>query len=191
MKIAFDIDGVVLNSIEIILDYLNRTDGKDLTPDDLFAWDLEPLGMDLETLREAVFHMYSMPSIDPYEGAVEALSRIYSRSGGPLLFITGRSSLESAERQLDALPWNGGKPEMIVTGGDRYKMPYFQESGADFIIEDDPEHLEKYLEAGIGVGLMMRPWNKASTVPATRRFTGWPDLEEWFFREICSDREPV
>ncbi len=99
MKIAFDIDGVVLKSIEIILGHINTATGRHLSPDDLFCWDLEPLGLDLGTLREAVNYMYSEEMIEPYDGAVKVLSRIYRATDEPLLFITGRAVPETAQRQ--------------------------------------------------------------------------------------------
>jgi len=180
MRVAFDVDGVVLRSIDLILDQINRMTGRNLSPDDLFAWDLEPLGLDIHTLREAVQHMYSQRHIEPYEGAVGVLSRIHGLTGEPLLFITGRSHPETALRQLEALPWNPTAPEMIVTGGNRDKRQYLAETGADFIIEDDPEYIREYLAAGLGVGLMLQPWNRRSPVPVTRRFKGWSDVEKWF-----------
>lgn len=183
MKIAFDIDGVVLRSIEVILGHINRTTGKKLTPEDLKGWDLEPLGLEVSTVRDAVAHMYAQPQIEPYEGAPRVLAEIHRLTGRPLLFITGRCDLETALRQLQALPWNPTVPEMVVTGGDRDKRKYLTETGADFIVEDDPQHLNDYLERGIGVGLMRRPWNSHVNIPVTKRFGGWKDLEIWF-REL-------
>lgn len=181
MNIAFDVDGVVLKSIEVILDSINRTTGRDLSPDDLKSWDLEPLGLDTPTLWKAVEHMYSQPSIHPYEGAVRVLSKIASISRKPLLFITGRSDPTTARRQLEALPWNPTIPHMIVTGGNRDKRVYLAESDVDFIVEDDTKHLADYLDSGFGVGLMLQPWNRNAAIPVTRTFNGWNDLENWFF----------
>jgi|GEM_PF-510256 len=169
MKIAFDVDGVVLRSIDVILEHVNRVTSRNLTPDDLFMWDLEPLGLDMSTLRDAVNHMYGQPRIAHYEGAVRVLSRIYRFSGEPLLFITGRCDLETARRQLEALPWNPSPPEMIVRGGDRYKLEFMRAEGVDLIVEDDVKHLEEYLAAGFGVGLMNRPWNRRARIPVTDR----------------------
>ena len=180
MKIAFDIDGVVLKSIEIILDHINKVTGRCLIPDDLFCWDLEPLGLDLGTLRDAVNYMYSQKMIEPYEGALKALSRIHRATGEPLLFITGRAMPETAQRQLEALPWNPTVPEMIVTGGNRDKRHYLSREQVDFIVEDDVEYVKDYLDAGIGVGLMLQPWNRHSKLPVSERFQGWQDLEQWF-----------
>lgn len=180
MKIAFDVDGVVLRSIEIILQYINEIKGTELGPEHLLSWELEPLGLDSQTLRDAVEYMYAQPSIAPYDGAWEVLSRIHRVSREPLLFITGRLRPETALKQLQALPWNATVPEMIVTGGDRNKRDYLIETSADFIIEDDPEHLQSYLDMGIGVGLMLQPWNRSSDIPVTMRFQGWSDLEEWY-----------
>lgn len=180
MKLAFDIDGVVLKSIEIILDYINRESGLSLTTDDLFAWELERLGIDRKTMWEAVDHMYEQPHIEPYEGAAPVLSNIYKLSGEPLLFITGRRDPSSALKQLQALPWNPSVPDMIVTGGDRDKRRYLAETSADFIVEDDIEYVQAYLDQGVGVGLMTQPWNKSSQVPVMRRFSGWSDVERWF-----------
>ncbi|MDQ7784543.1 MAG: hypothetical protein RDU20_16790 [Desulfomonilaceae bacterium] len=190
MNIAFDVDGVVLRSIEIILHHVNRAQGRNLTPEDLLTWDLEPLGLDEPTLREAVDHMYSQPKIEPYEDARQVLSRIYRMSGKPLLFITGRTRPETALKQLRALPWNPTVPEMIVTGGDRYKRDWLIETSADFIVEDDPEHLRSYLDMGIGVGLMVQPWNRNTDIPVTERFHGWKDLERWYLEVHGSPDRP-
>lgn len=180
MKIAFDIDGVVLKSIEVILNRINETTGKDLRPTDLKAWDLEPLGLDQATLKDAVDFMYAQSHIDSYEEAPRVLSKIYRLTGEPLLFITGRIDPESARRQLQALPWNPTVPEMVITGGDRDKRAYLSETGTNFILEDDPHHLRDYLLAGIGVGLMVQPWNRHVNIPVTERFSGWAEVENWF-----------
>ncbi|MBI5568904.1 MAG: hypothetical protein HY914_03075 [Desulfomonile tiedjei] len=180
MKIAFDVDGVVLRSIDVILDYINRVANRNLRVDDLTAWDLEPLNIDLRTLHAAVQHMYAQPSVENYSGAVEVLSRIYQTTRDPLLFITGRADPETALRQLQVLPWNPTVPEMVVTGGTRDKRAYLAERAVDFIVEDDPAYLQAYLDAGFGVGLMLRPWNRQSALSVTRRFEGWQDVELWF-----------
>lgn len=182
LKIAFDIDGVVLNSIEVILEYINDASGKSLTPSDLLSWELERLGLTVKTLWKAVDYMYSQPRIRPYDGAVAALSRIHRETGEPLLFVTGRRNPETGRRQLEALDWNPAVPEMIVTGGDRHKLTYLLENRVNYMIEDDVEHLQEYLDAGIGVGLMVRPWNRSATIAVTDRFHGWEELSQWFLR---------
>ncbi len=184
MKIAFDVDGVVLRSIDVILEEINRNTGRNLHTEDLSSWDLEPLGLDYEILKQAVDYMYSQPEIEPYEGAMEALSRIHSTSEEPLLFITGRSDPTSAERQILALPWKNKVPEIIVTGGDRNKIKLLHETGADFILEDDPKHLHEYLTAGIKVGLMLQPWNRNSKIPVSFRFRQWADVAKWYSEDV-------
>lgn len=180
MKIAFDVDGVVLKSIGLILDYINKTTGMALTSDDLFTWELERLGIETSTVWEAVEYMYSQPHIEPYEGAAQVLSRIHSLSEEPLLFITGRRDPSSALKHLQALPWNPTVPEIIVVGGERDKRQYLAETSAELIIEDDVEYLQVYLTQGVQVGLMTQPWNRHSEVPVTMRFHGWSDVERWF-----------
>jgi hypothetical protein len=76
---------------------------------------------------------------------------------------------------------------MIITGGMRDKRQYLRDTGADFIIEDDVEYVQDYLDAGFGVGLMLQPWNRRSRVPVTERFSGWADLESWFLK-VTADR---
>lgn len=180
MNIAFDVDGVVLKSIELILKSINQATGRNITPEDLSSWELEPLGLDQQTLSEAVAYMYAQPHIEPYEGAVECLSRIYRVYGRPLLFITGRSDPVTARRQLEALPWNPTMPEMIVTGGNRDKRAYLATNSVDFLVEDDVKHIDDYVSGGFNVGLMLQPWNRLSTSSATRKFEGWGELENWF-----------
>jgi hypothetical protein len=180
MNIAFDVDGVVLKSIELILESINRVTGRNICPEDLSSWELEPLGLDSRTLHDAVAYMYAQPRIEPYDGAVESLSRIYRVYGRPLLFITGRSDPDTARRQLEALPWNPTVPEMIVTGGSRDKRTYLAKNAVDFLVEDDIKHIEDYVSNGFKVGLMLQPWNRLSRSPVTRKFDGWGELESWF-----------
>jgi hypothetical protein len=182
MKIAFDVDGVVLKSIDIILDYINRVEGRELRSDQLTGWELEPLGLDLETLRDAVAHLYSLPRIDPYSGAIEVLSRIHHMTREPLLFITGRADPRTALRQLEVLPWNPTVPEMIVSGGARDKRQYLRQNSVDLIIEDDIRYVREYHEEGFKVGLMVRPWNRATQLPVAERFGSWHEVEQWFQR---------
>jgi hypothetical protein len=180
MKIAFDIDGVVLNSIEYILEHINRVKGSSHTTADLLSWELERLGIDSETLWNAVDYMYEQPRIEPYEGAADVLSRIHRATGEPLLFITGRRDPHSARRQLEALEWNPTLPRMIVTGGTRDKRAYLSDNRVDLIIEDDVEYAQHYLNVGIGVGVMLRPWNSRTTIPVTKKFRDWAHLGQWF-----------
>lgn len=190
MNIAFDVDGVVLRSIEVILDTINSVEGRQLTPDDLSSWDLEPLGLNPSTLREAVDRMYAEPRIEPYEGAVEALSRLYQETGKPLLFITGRPEPATAQKHLAALPWNPTVPEIIVVGGTRDKREYLKSRKVDFMIEDDPRHLLDYLSIGLGVGLMLQPWNRHLPLPVSERFGSWRDVEKWLRRQVLLQSTP-
>ncbi len=188
IKIAFDIDGVVLRSIDVILDHINESTGSGLKPDDLTGWDLEPLGLSVETLRESARHMFSQDYIEPYEGAITVLSEIYDRTKEPLLFITGRNDPGTARRQLESLDWPVGTPEMIVTGGDRDKRFFLKETGANFIIEDDELHLMDYMANGVCVGLMVQPWNRKCSLPVTCKFDKWNDIRDFFIDGICESR---
>ncbi|AFM25532.1 5' nucleotidase, NT5C type [Desulfomonile tiedjei] len=179
MRIAFDVDGVVLRSIEVILERVNALTGRNLQPSDLKSWELEPLGLDFNVLNDAVTYMFARKKIEPYAGAVLTLSRLYKQLNSPLLFITGRHAPETALRQLEALPWNPTVPEMIVIGGNRDKRSFLADHAVDFIVEDDPAHLQDYLDMGIGVGLMVQPWNRETKIPVTKRFHNWSELESW------------
>ena len=180
MRIAFDVDGVVLDSIEVIIQYINKISGRQLVQQDLESWGLEHLGVDYSTLWEAVEYMYEQPNIEPYHKATEVLNSIYKDTGEPLLFITGRHDPESALRQLEALEWNPTPPPMFVTGGKRNKLKYLSDHLVDFIIEDDVEHVEEYVHSGIQVGLMVRPWNCNTTKPISERFEGWDQIYKWY-----------
>jgi hypothetical protein len=183
MTIAFDIDGVVLNSIHVIIERINHLTGRAIRASDLFQWEIESLGLEMELVMDAVRWMYSRPAIEPYEGAVDVLSRVHRETGEPLLFITGRHDPETGLNQLRALEWKGPAPEMIVVGGDRDKRRDITNHNVRFIVEDDVRHVPDYLAAGVGVGLMVRPWNQRYDAPVTERFFDWSQLEHWYFNK--------
>ena len=185
IQIAFDIDGVVLRSIDVILSHINEKTGKNLHPNNLMNWDLEPLGIPVETLWESVHHMYSMEYIEPYSGAESVLLEIYERTGEPLLFITVRRDPGSARKQIESLNWPGKTPEIIVTGGNRDKRAYLAQTGANFIIEDDDLHVSDYLEVGVEVGLLVQPWNRNCDAPVVCKFDHWHDIRNWYLDGIC------
>jgi hypothetical protein len=180
MRIAFDVDGVVLSSIDVILGHINELTGSLLTSDELTAWDLDPLGIDEETLWKAVAHLYSRPRVEPYAGAADVLTRIHAALNEPLLFITGRHDPDTARRQLEALDWPDGIPDMTVTGGDRDKRRYLKEWAVDLIVEDDTEHFGNYRAQGVGVALMIRPWNRRYSHPVDASFSDWNEVWDWF-----------
>jgi hypothetical protein len=80
---------------------------------------------------------------------------------------------------------------MIVIGGSRDKRAFLKDSKANFIIEDDEMHLGDYLSAGVGVGLMLQPWNRNCKLPVNARFDGWSEIEVWFTNNLEQGLEPI
>jgi|GEM_PF-5111852 len=73
---------------------------------------------------------------------------------------------------------------MVVTGGDRNKTQYLADHLVEFMVEDDVKHVQEYLDAGIRVGLMHRPWNRDYSQAVTERFASWEELEAWYFDHL-------
>ena len=95
MKIAFDVDGVVLNSIELILDRINEKKGPRCSPTNFSRGTLRHRGWTLRPSEMPFTTWPRSPTSGLTRGAVEVLSRVHRVTGAPLLFITGRSDPDS------------------------------------------------------------------------------------------------
>jgi uncharacterized protein len=180
LSIAFDIDGVVADTMRLFLDITRHDYGiDDLNYEDLTSYELsECLDMPAEILKEALAKLidgnYAYP-LKPIIGAREVLTRLGKLQGG-LLFVTARPHVGPIAAWMEELlPLSADTIDIVPTGGFDEKVQVLLDRGINFFVEDRLETCYVLKSAGITPILFKQPWNRREH-PFTE-VEGWSDLD--------------
>jgi len=184
-RIAFDIDGVVADTMSVFIRLAHERFGLTrLTRDHISCYDLRQcLGMEPEVLRELICltlddeHTLQAP---PMPGAPEVLTRL--AAWGPLRFVTARIWPESITQWLhDTLPEvPAGYIQVIATGAPEAKLAILAEMGIQYFVEDRIETCRHLAQNGLRPLLFDQPWNRAQGSDGEfPRIRSWEQLRQW------------
>jgi len=164
-RLAFDIDGVVADTMSLFLDIGRQEYGLfDVGYEDITGWDLaEKLNIRAEIVEEIIDRIlngdYRMP-LHALDGAADVLSRIGRRCGS-LLMVTARPHPGPIDKwmreQLDLEP---GSIDIVCTGSFEAKVDILHERKMTFFIEDRLDTCFILDEAGLVPILYKQPWNR-------------------------------
>lgn len=163
-SIAFDIDGVVANTMELFIEIARREHDvdwvkyEDITSYNLLeCLDLKP-EIIIDVAQRLIDGSYSMP-LNPIPGAADALGRLGSRH--PLLMVTARPSIGPIGQWMDNLlgPY-GVTTEIIPTGDFEAKIGVLLNRNISHFVEDRLETCFLLEKAGITPILFKQPWNR-------------------------------
>ncbi|MDA8162225.1 MAG: haloacid dehalogenase [Desulfobacteraceae bacterium] len=178
-EIAFDIDGVVADTMEAFLGVARNEFGIDhLRKDHITSYWLEDcLPIPAGTVKAIIGRLVDDPlgtSLRPICGAVEALLSLASRF--PVTFVTARPDDMPITMWLHSI-----LPEIphdrltvIATGGHALKAEVLKGLGAAYFVEDHLETCEALCEQGIGAIVFDQPWNRGRTPYV--RVNSWPEI---------------
>jgi hypothetical protein len=183
-EIAFDIDGVVADTMEVFIRLAHeRYNLVHLTKEDISCYDLyNCLGLQKEVLDDLVRltldeeHTLQIP---PVSGAPEVLTELARY--GPLRFVTARIWLESITEWLyRELPGvSPGEITVITSGAPEGKLDILNDLGIRFFVEDRIETCRQLKKAGIQPFLFDQPWNRNEAEEGFVRIENWTQLKEW------------
>ena len=180
-EIAFDIDGVVADTMQVFVDLARERYGLlDLKKDDLYCYNLyECVPAPSHVIDELICltlddeHTLKVPAM---EGAPEVLGRLAEY--GPLRFVTARMWPESIERWLRMLL--PGVPaetiQVTATGDPEVKHRTLRDMGVRYFVEDRLETCWVLAQEGIQPLVYDQPWNQVSS-PFPRIYH-WHQLRE-------------
>ncbi len=179
--LAFDIDGVVADTMKVFVDLARERYGlRHLTKEHLTCYDLRrcvaapPHVIDeLICLTLDDEHTAKIPAM---EGAADVLERLAQK--GPLRFVTARVWPESIERWLHGLlpQIDPGSIIVIATGDPERKHAILHSMQVRHFVEDRLETCHLLARNGIQPILFDQPWNREPT-PFPRVST-WYELAE-------------
>lgn len=190
-SLAFDIDGVVADTMRLFLDITREDYGvRDLRYEDLTCYELsECVDLPEHVLDGAISKLidgtYRHP-LKPISGAREVLTRL-GRTQGRLLFVTARPHLGPIARWMtELLPISAESIEIIPTGDFDAKVEILRDRGINFFVEDRLETCYVLKSAGITPILFKQPWNRREH-PFTE-VDGWRELD--LLIDFPEDLEP-
>jgi hypothetical protein len=164
-SVAFDIDGVVADTMTLFLDIAYQefdVDGiryKDITCYNLAdCLEIKPKIIDA-IISRILDGNYAAP-LRPIAGAPEVLAKI-ERHCGPVIFITARPYLGTMRKWIgQSLRLDPASFEIIATGSHEDKAGILQKRGISYFVEDRLETCFVLQDAGVQPVLFKQPWNR-------------------------------
>ncbi len=179
-EIAFDIDGVVSDTMSAFLQIARDEFGADgIRKEQITSYWLEDcLPMDEEIIKAVIERILNDPfgiSLQPMDGATQVLRQIERRA--PLRFVTARPVRRPIEAWLrDMLkPVPAERIQVIATGKHEIKVEILKELGIRYFVEDHLETCMAISRAGLKAIVYDHPWNQGET--PFLRVRNWRELE--------------
>jgi len=178
MKIAIDLDGVVVNLVGQMLPKLSELAGRRVSPVDIVEFDI---GAALELNRRQMEELWawlrqtdSYRRARPVEGALGAILRLKQLAGRSILFVTCRPE-ELRPETTDWLQSHGLAEFPLMFRPEGPKV--LASDQAAMLIEDDPRDIHALSRLVERLILLERPWNRSARLPANcLRVPRWRDV---------------
>ncbi len=179
-ELAFDIDGVVANTMRLFLDILRERYGVNhIRLEDITCYNLEDcLDIDPETITGGIRMLLQgdYPHVlHPMAGCRRVLEQM-ARAVPRLLFVTARPNREVITSWLhDLLRIPEKAIEVVATGSFEAKIDVLREARIAHFVEDRLETCFLLADAGIAPIVYRQPWNRQHH--PFIEVGGWDDIE--------------
>jgi uncharacterized HAD superfamily protein len=164
-SIAFDIDGVVADTMTLFLDIAHQEfDVDGIRYKDITCYNLtDCLEIEAKIIDAIVTRIldgnYTVP-LKPIAGAAEVLAK-FERHSGPVIFITARPYLGPIRNWIgQTLRLDPAAFEVIATGSHEAKAGILQKRRISYFVEDRLETCFVLQDAGVRPVLFRQPWNR-------------------------------
>ncbi|ETR70978.1 MAG: haloacid dehalogenase [Candidatus Magnetoglobus multicellularis str. Araruama] len=165
-SIAFDIDGVVANTMGLFIDIVREKYDISISYDQITHYDLtQCLDIEFDIIWETLQQIMNgnhTQKLRPIDQAPNALQRL-SQKSDRLLFITARPDaipLESWFREALRLPESRFK--IVATGDFQQKLAILDEHQIKYFVEDRMETCRLIYNNGFVPIVFRQPWNRES-----------------------------
>lgn len=162
--IAFDIDGVLVNTMELILHLVQKRTGKDYSMCQFTEYDVSQcLDISPETAYEIYMDIMSDDynhHLEPIPGAKKVMQKL-AQTADEILLVTARHELGNFKQWLcNALEIPENKVKMIGTGSFEAKLEVLRDHGKTAMVEDRLETCHILAAGGITPFVFVQPWNR-------------------------------
>lgn len=195
--IAFDIDGIILDTATHLWNEITGQLGLDWHIDKWTTYDIEDIvNKSIDELRPIYEPILARENIPMVGGAKPVLQWLHAQfPEEALLFITARrlqfkdAAINSIRKELGP-----GIPFKVICTMENdsnwgihrsNKLELLQKHGITFFIEDNPRYWDMYIENGIEVGTLLWPWTEGEVLKRKDNnklicFDQWEDLLAYF-----------
>jgi hypothetical protein len=175
-EVAFDIDGVIADTMSLFIDIAGRDFGiYQLRYEDITDYDINALGgldrvLVMEIIRRILDGSHESP-LEPLKGAPGVLRRL-NQCHRPTLFVTARPNADQVCRWIpDVLGLDASDIEVVATGSFEDKKDVLLNKNIAYFVEDRLETCFLLSDAGIKPIVFKQPWN--------RKPHPFPEVENW------------
>lgn len=178
-RIAFDIDGVLANTMQLFLDILREVHGVNhIAYDDINQYQLEAcLKVDPRIISDATDRIIDgrYPcKLVPNDGAARVLKRLHAY--GAIRLVTARPYLGPIKEWIDRLlPPDQYEVDITATGRYEAKPEVLKAHGIAYFVEDRLDTCFLIQKENIRPVVFVQPWNRHPH-PFTE-VNGWDQLE--------------
>jgi 5'(3')-deoxyribonucleotidase len=179
-KLAFDIDGVVANTMRLFLDIVREHHGiNHIRPEDITSYNLEDcLDLDPEVITAAIRVLLQgdyTQVLHPMPDSRRVLERM-ARSAPRLLFVTARPNRDVITAWLnDLLALPATAIEVVATGSFEAKIDVLTAAGMQYFVEDRLDTCFLLADAGLTPIVYRQPWNRQPH--PFKEVRGWDEIE--------------
>jgi 5'(3')-deoxyribonucleotidase len=152
MRIAIDMDGILVEPNWNVVRFLQEH-GHEVRFNDIRDWDYDVClgpGMTALVLGAVINHPTIYRDLEPMRGAVEGVAALQAMGHEPVI-VTAPMPGNAKVKMKFLEEWFSGIP--VVMTRDKTLVP------CDLAIEDGPKYIEAFIEAGIPVIAVQKPWN--------------------------------
>jgi hypothetical protein len=187
-KLAFDIDGVIANTMQLFIDIAKDVYGiNTVRYESITRYDLNTCldigaGIISDIVQRITEGNYPC-CLEPISGAKRVLNRL--RIFGPILLVTARPKLGPIKAWVDqVLGANPGEFEVIATGSFEAKPDVLLQKDVAFFVDDRLDTCFLLQQHDIAPLVYVQPWNRQNH--PFLEVDGWRQLEMLIDWEACS-----
>ncbi|MGC8735470.1 MAG: 5' nucleotidase, NT5C type [Dissulfurimicrobium sp.] len=180
-EIAFDIDGVIADTMESFLNIARKEFGiTHIKKDHITSYWLEDcISIPIHITHAIIDRLVKDPfgtALTPIEGAREALSTLIPHSS--LTFVTARPDSGPITEWLHSILPEATRHRLnvIATGEHAKKVDVLKAIGVSYFVEDNLDTCDSLYREGINAIVFDQPWNRGHT--PFLRVTSWKEIME-------------
>jgi len=164
-EVAFDIDGVIADTMSLFIDIAAKEFGiYRLRYEDITDYDINALGgldgMLAARIISRILNGSHEAPLEPFQGAPAVLRRL-NQHHRPTLFVTARPNADQIYSWIvEALGLDASGIEVIATGSFEDKKDVLLKKNISYFVEDRLETCFLLNDAGINPIVFKQPWNR-------------------------------